>query len=88
MRSRRKTNEVFARGVALGVGLCGVALLAVEAVRRIRTRSPAIDPLPLHVDGVRPLRQMELAAQPTPEGNLSRRLESERPDVPPMSQRW
>jgi hypothetical protein len=85
MISGRVDKLSFFQGIGAGIGLAGVALLVVGAVRR-RQRETASEGT---IDGVRPPESVELAARPQEEANtLHVLLESEGPDPVVVSERW
>lgn len=90
MRSDIQLNPGFFAGIGLGLALAGVTVLSVGAARRMRTRrSMSEEHVPL-IDGVHAPSAPALDARPAEEANALEvpRLESEAPDVSPLSQRW
>ena len=89
MRFEFQLYPGFMAGIGVGLALAGVTVLTVGAARRTRARNAANDRVPL-IDGVHDPAPPELDARPAEEANTLEvpRLESEAPDVPPLSQRW
>jgi len=90
MRAINAFERGFIGGVVTAALSVGVTLLTVGAVRRLRQRSAT--GTPIGIDSIAP-REVELSAQPAPEGNMSSdssssRLASEMDDVMLPSQRW
>ena len=90
MRSFLQVDPGFFAGVGLGLALAGVTVLTVGAARRMRMRRRADGEHVPVIDGVHAPPPPALDARPAEEANAPEipRLESEAPDVPPMSQRW
>ena len=87
MRSDLQAAPLFIGGVAVGLILAGVPLLAIEAIRRVRARRVS---QMVFIDGVYPIDEIVLDARPAEEGDSTEppRLVSEMPEFAPMSQRW
>jgi hypothetical protein len=89
MRAINAFERGFLGGVATAALSIGVTLLTVGAAKRLRDRRAT--GTPIGIDSVPP-REVELSAQPAPEGNSGHdaapRLESEMDDVMLPSQRW
>lgn len=89
MRAIHAFERGFLGGVVTAALSIGVTLLTVGAVKRMRDRR--VTGTPIGIDSIPP-REVELGAQPAPEGNTALdaapRLESEMDDVMLPSQRW
>jgi hypothetical protein len=93
MRSKTEINPAFVVGLASGLVLGGVTLLAAGAVRRALAarRASAMDELGPFIDGVHHAGDVEIDLRPPEDGGTHDsppRLQSEMPEFVPMSQRW